>query len=207
MKLSKVRKLVLFNSISITNSFVSKEFLLSNYNHCDYLCDEIINKHCGKFLPRKFKLRFNIILTFLLLVSTGVFYMFINNLIYSILISLFLVLNLDFIFSKSCTNFIYRVMLKDVFKVKIRFKIKFKDYDFVIIKFSNNGNVINVCSSDSTIKGYNPKAYLVHRDYLYLAIFDYINGAKNSLDINKLCSNVYSALTLEVDTYNYIMSK
>ena len=207
MKLNEVRKLVLFNSISITNSFVSKEFLLANYNLCDSLCNDILVKHCGKFLPRKFSLKFNLCLMLSSLCLFGILNAFMNNWIYSLLFSTFLVLNLDFVFSKSFKNFVCRIMLKDVFKVKIRFKLKFKNYDFVIIKFSNDNKVVNVCTTDSNVKGYNPKVYLVHKDYLYLAIFDYMNGAKNSLDINKLCSKVYSALTLEVDTYNYIMSK
>lgn len=207
MKLNEVRKLVIFNSINITNSFVSKDFVLSNYNHCDNICDEILTSHCGRFLPNKFNTKVNILLTFLFVVLLVLFKFIGLSYLYSLLLSSFIMLNVDFIFSKSFSNFIYRILVKDVFGYKVNKKIKFNDYDFIILKFSNDKKIINVGTSDSDVDGYNPKVYLVHRDYLYLAVFDYAKGGKNSLNLTKLSSNVYSALTLEVDTLNYLMSK
>lgn len=206
MKLIEIEDLLIKNCINVRNSFISVEFVKANLKICRSICRDVLYENNVKFIPIEYEFRFSVFLAMLYLFCFS-FNLFIGlNLLISHLISSAIVLTLNFFTSGRFKNFICRFLIKEVFKVKVNC-CKISGFDFVLIGSSDDCNVVYVRTINKGPSGDDRKLYLIHRDFLYVALFDYLNGGKNSLDLNKLNYKVYSALTLEVDTLEYLVSK
>lgn len=103
------------------------------------------------------------------------------------------------------------MILGRVFKIKInRKKLDIGGYDFVFVGQDPNDDkciIISSATKPSGIKMKNMKMYLSSSNTYYRVVFDYVNGAKNSLHLDSFCNSLYSELSLEVDTVNFIYSQ
>lgn len=210
MRLKDIKRVLLLRSIDIRNSCVSKNFLDNNYTSCVRHCDSLLIKHCKVGLERPYNSLYYFIQSLLFLLGIS-FYLFLNNLLEVLMLSFFLCLNFDFIYTGCFKNFICRMILGRVFKIKInRKKLDIGGYDFVFVGQDPNDDkciIISSATKPSGIKMKNMKMYLSSSNTYYRVVFDYVNGAKNSLHLDSFCNSLYSELSLEVDTVNFIYSQ
>lgn len=210
MKLKDIKRVLLLRSINIRNSYVSKSFLDNNYSLCVTHCDSLLSQYCKIGLGRSYNSFYYILQALLFLVGLSSYFL-INNLVIAFMLSFFLCLNFDFIYTGCLKNFLCRIILSRVFKIKINRKnLDSNGYDFIFIGQSpNDDNAIIISSAVKTngIQMKNMKMYLTSSNAYYSVAFDYVNGARNSLNLDSFCSKLYGDLSLEVDTVSFIYSQ
>lgn len=210
MKLTDVKRVLLLRSIDIKNSCVSKNFLDNNYNACLNHCDCLLMEYCKVGLERPYNSLYYCIQVLLFLIGLS-FYLFLNNLLLAFMLSFFLCLNFDFVYTGCFKNFVCRIILSRVFKIKIyRKNLDPNGYDFVFVGQNPSDDKCIVISSaikPGGVKIKDMKMYLTSSNAYYSVVFDYVNGAKNSLHLDSFCNKLYSELSLEVDTVNFIYSQ
>lgn len=205
MKLIEIEDLLIKNCINLRNSFVTADFVRANLNLCRSVSKDVLYEECIKFFPIRFKSKINVFIIIMYVLSFSLFYFLGLQVFHCHLISNLVVLNFIFVLDGRLKNFICRLLVREVFKVKVDC-CRLKGFNFIVIGSSEDSTVVHVRTINKKPSGDDRRVYLIHKDFLYVALFDYLNGSKNCLDLNKLNHRVYSALTMEVDTLNYLVS-
>lgn len=210
MKLKDVKRVLLLRSINIRNSYVSKDFLDKNYNVCLRHCDALLLEYCKVSLEKPYTCLYYFIQVLLSLAGLS-FYLLLNNLLLTLMLSFFLCLNFDFIYTGCFKNFVLRMILCRVFKINIdKKKLDNNGFDFVFIGQNPSDDkciIISSATKPGRVQIKNMKMYLCSSNTYYSAVFDYVNGGKHSLHLDSFCNKLYGELSLEVDTMNFIFSQ